>query len=74
MDKNGGVALQALYDQAIADAVELFIVSAYLTDWQPKQKITNKCRELFFIVGTDFGLTKRRLPKRPEVAARRTQE
>jgi hypothetical protein len=59
MDKNGAVALQALYDQAIADAVELFIVSAYLTDWQPKQKITNKCRELSFIVGTDFGLTRK---------------
>lgn len=57
--KEDAVALQVLYDQAINEATELFVVSAYLTDWQPKQKITQKCRELAFVVGTDFGLTRK---------------
>ena len=58
-DKNETVPLDALYNRAIADAVELFIVSAYLTDWRPNQELPDKCRELSFIVGTDFGLTRR---------------
>jgi hypothetical protein len=53
------VNLQAIYDKAIAEAIELFIVSAYLTDWQAAQAITDKCEELAFIVGTDFGLTRK---------------
>lgn len=58
-NQSEAVTLEALYDRAIRDAVELFIVTAYLTDWQPKRKITRKCRELSFIVGTDFGLTRK---------------
>ncbi|MCB9005523.1 MAG: phospholipase D family protein [Ardenticatenaceae bacterium] len=57
-------SLQNLYNQAITEAVELFIVNAYLTGWQSKEQITNKCRELTFIVGTDFGLTRREACKK----------
>jgi len=58
-DEKESVSLKDLYDQAIVEATELFIVSAYLTSWPHKQKITSKCRELTFIVGTDFGLTRK---------------
>jgi hypothetical protein len=52
-------SLRDLYDRAISEAIELFIVSAYLTDWKPKKSISKKCEELSFIVGTDFGLTRK---------------
>ena len=51
------LSLTALYDRAISEAVELFIVTAYLTEWKPKHGISNDCEELCFIVGTDFGIT-----------------
>jgi hypothetical protein len=53
------VSLTDLYNRAITEAVELFIVSAYLTDWTPKGKINKGCEEVSFIVGTDFGLTRK---------------
>jgi hypothetical protein len=51
--------LQSLYDTAITDASEIFIVSAYLTEWRPKQRISPNCQRLSFIVGTDFGITRK---------------
>ncbi len=53
------VSLTNLYDRAVSEAVELFIVSAYLTEWKPKRNINKHCEELSFIVGTDFGLTRK---------------
>ena len=53
------VSLINLYDRAVSEAVELFIVSAYLTEWKPKRNINKHCEELSFIVGTDFGLTRK---------------
>ncbi len=53
------VSLTNLYDRAVSEAVELFIVSAYLTEWKPKRNINKNCEELSFIVGTDFGLTRK---------------
>lgn len=58
-EKSDLVDLHTIYDKAIAEAVELFIVSAYLTDWKTNQAINEKCEELGFIVGTDFGLTRK---------------
>jgi len=57
---NTGIGnLQSLYDNAISEATELFIVSAYLTEWRPKQSISPNCQRLSFIVGTDFGITRK---------------
>ena len=53
------LSLTALYDRAISEAVELFIVSAYLTEWKPKGSIGKDCEEMSFIVGTDFGITRK---------------
>ena len=55
MDKN----LTGIYETAISDAVELFIVSAYLTEWCPTSKLNKDCDEMLFIVGTDFGITRK---------------
>lgn len=53
------LSLTDLYDRAISEAVELFIVSAYLTEWKPKGSIGKDCEEMSFIVGTDFGITRK---------------
>lgn len=46
-----------VYSQAITEAQNLYILSAFLTDWSPQAKLNPKCEDLCFIVGTDFGLT-----------------
>ena len=51
--------LAHLYDQAISKATELLIVSAYLTEWRPRVPFTGHCESIVFIVGTDFGLTRK---------------
>lgn len=45
------------FNKAFKKAVELFIVNAYLTEWNPGTKLNKNCEELSFIVGTDFGIT-----------------
>lgn len=45
------------FNKAFKEAMELFIVSAYLTEWNPGTKLNKNCEELSFIVGTDFGIT-----------------
>jgi hypothetical protein len=55
----GRRSLDELYDEAIAEAVELSVVSAYLTHWESKRgKPRDDCR-LSFIVGTGFGITRK---------------
>ncbi len=58
-DVPAALSLTDLYDRALSEAEELFIVSAYLTEWKPKGQISKDCEEMSFIVGTDFGLTKK---------------
>jgi hypothetical protein len=60
------------YKVAIREAEELYIASAYLTEWGIAQKPSSSCKQIIFLVGTDFGLTRkaalhavlRRLPLR----------
>jgi hypothetical protein len=47
-----------VYDRAIREAVELMVVSAYLTDWAPRERLSDQA-DLTFVVGTDFGLTRK---------------
>lgn len=51
--------LRALYDRALKEAEELYIASAYLTEWDPNWKLGSACRKLVFVVGRDFGLTRK---------------
>jgi hypothetical protein len=57
-DGQGG-ALDKLYTRALANAVELFIVSAYLTEWNPPVHLSGKCKTFRLIVGKDFGITRK---------------
>ena len=59
VDGSDTLSLNALYDRAVSEAVELFIISAYLTEWKPKRNIGNECEEMLFIVGIDFGITRK---------------
>jgi hypothetical protein len=51
--------LETAYTKALSSAVELSILSAYLTTWDHTTKLSSKCIELNFIVGTDFGITRK---------------
>jgi hypothetical protein len=51
--------LRRLYDRALKEAEDLYIASAYLTEWDPKWKLGSACRKLVFVVGRDFGLTRK---------------
>ena len=55
--------LNECYDLAVQDAVELIIVSAYLTDWNLKNGLNKNCKDLSFIIGTDFGITRKQACK-----------
>lgn len=46
------------YKQAFANAVELLIVNAYLTEWDSSRVLNAKCRHFRMIVGKDFGITR----------------
>ena len=57
--RSSGDALSKSYQRAFAEAVELFVVSAYLTEWDGTLKLNPKCRKFRFIVGEDFGITRK---------------
>ena len=47
------------YRRAFADAVELYVVSAYLTDWDAHIALAPSCKRFRFIIGKDFGITRK---------------
>lgn len=47
------------YKCAINDAEELYIASAYLTNWATNVRLNSHCVNLLFLVGTDFGITRK---------------
>jgi hypothetical protein len=51
--------LRDLYNRALGEAEELYIASAYLTDWDTSYKLGSACKRVVFLVGTDFGLTRK---------------
>lgn len=52
-------ALGSHYRAAFADAVELYVVSAYLTEWDVAIKLAPSCKRFRFIIGKDFGITRK---------------
>lgn len=56
---SAGRNLESLYKRSFNNAVELFIVSAYLTEWNPPSKLNGGCRAFRIIVGKDFGITRK---------------
>lgn len=57
-ETNARLALH--YRSAFEEAVELAVVSAYLTEWDASLTLNPKCRQFKMIVGKDFGITRRR--------------
>jgi hypothetical protein len=52
-------ALRQRYEKAIAEAAELFIVTAYLREWRAAMPLPKLCTEFRLIAGTDFGLSRK---------------
>lgn len=71
---SGDKRLEHHYSDALKKAVELYIVSAYLTEWDAPAKLNDNCKKFLFIVGQDFCITRKEacrkvmswLPKRFE--------
>lgn len=51
--------LQAAYDHAAKYATELYIATAYLTKWPISSPLSDHCKKIYIIAGTDFGATRR---------------
>jgi HKD family nuclease len=56
---NAASKLSGYYRGAFDKAVELFIVTAYLTDWDASLRINQDCRAFRLIIGRDFGITRK---------------
>jgi len=54
--------LRSVYEQAITESTELYIVSAYLTEWDIEIPINSniKPEKFKFIFGKDFGLSRKK--------------
>ncbi|TAJ98102.1 MAG: hypothetical protein EPO10_16940 [Reyranella sp.] len=52
-------ALSSNYRRAFAQATTLFVVSAYLTEWNKSLKLGPNCDKFRIIVGKDFGVTRK---------------
>ena len=48
------------YRRAFEKAVELFIVSAFLTEWNSSFVLNPHCRRFKLIIGKDFGITRKK--------------
>lgn len=55
----GDSQLRPVYERAFSEAEELFIVSAFLTEWPEKLRLNAKCKVFLMVVGSDFGTTRR---------------
>jgi HKD family nuclease len=51
--------LHSHYQRAFSNAVELFIVTAYLTDWDTRLELNSHCRRFRIVIGRDFGITRK---------------
>ena len=51
--------LKRHYKEAFQEAIELYVVSAYLTEWDTTLTISSSCEHFRFIVGKDFGITRK---------------
>ena len=52
-EKGTSRQLTRLYEEAFQTACEIYIASAYLTDWNTRQKLPATCERIVFVVGTD---------------------
>ncbi|HBP5272303.1 TPA: hypothetical protein L5667_003926 [Pseudomonas aeruginosa] len=57
--KSEGLSLEKIYQRALSRSKELYIVSAYLTEWGIEEPLGSQCESFLFIVGKDFGITRK---------------
>ena len=55
----GNDRLSNQYSRAFSKADELYIVSAFLTEWDDSLLLRKGCRKFRLIIGKDFGITKK---------------
>jgi len=51
--------LRDVYVRAFSNARELFIVSAFLTEWPEDLRLSTACTDFSLVVGADFGTTRK---------------
>ena len=56
---NESTELEKGYKRAFTTAIELFIVTAYLTEWDETLKLNIGCKNFRIIIGRDFGITRK---------------
>lgn len=57
---NDSLKIKNIYKKAIAQGEEIYILSAYLTDWPySKISICKNCKKFIFIIGTNFAITRK---------------
>ncbi|SMQ26836.1 HKD family nuclease [Pseudomonas helmanticensis] len=59
LPQSGGSDLKDIYHRAFRQAEELYILSAYLTEWDVDVELGRHCKSFAFIVGKDFGITRK---------------
>jgi hypothetical protein len=59
LPRNSQMSLQDVYRRALSQSTHLYIVSAYLTHWDIQEELSRQCESFKFIVGKDFGLTRK---------------
>jgi len=57
-------ALSNHYRRALSESIELYIVSAYLTEWDADMELKAACRRFRLLVGKDFGITRKEACKK----------
>jgi hypothetical protein len=60
LSPNDSCALTKLYERAAVQSVDLLIATAFLTGWPVRQKLSKGCKSVLIVVGTDFGLTRKK--------------
>lgn len=53
-------SLEEHYKRAFKCSVELYILSAYLTEWCPPSKLSTACVTFRMIIGKDYGITRKK--------------
>lgn len=51
--------LAGIYKNAMKRAVELYIFTAFLTEWDTSLELNKNCRRFKIVVGKDFGITRK---------------
>lgn len=60
LSPNDASALSEFYKMAAAQSVDLLIATAFLTEWPIRRKLSTVCKSVLIVVGTDFGLTRKK--------------